>query len=161
MHNKHRFMLYVYTFLGCMNDIRYNDAWLPMDRDQNQEVSAAVLTRSDNLRDGCTTLECSSLPCEAPLTCYDFWRYAECRCPAGQKFGTSDSQEVCENIDECESNPCIHGYCKDLPGSYTCNCYPGYTGKFCSAETRAVGVVLFSTGAILGIIISALALLCK
>ena len=153
--------LFFHFCLGCMNDIRYNGAWFPMDKSQNQESNSAVMARSDNLQDGCATLECATLNCLPPLTCYDMWRYAECRCPAGQRLVRGDSDGVCENINECVSNPCIHGYCKDLPGSFVCSCYPGYTGELCSAETRAVGVVLFSTGAILGIIISALALLCK
>ena len=34
------------------------------------------------------------------------------------------------NIDECEvSNPCEHGVCRDLNGSYNCTCDKGYKGK--------------------------------
>jgi len=66
-------------FVGCMNDIRYNDEWLPMDHSQNEESRAADLTQSDNLEDGCHSEACLyGVHCRVPLICYDLWRYAEC-----------------------------------------------------------------------------------
>ena len=35
------------------------------------------------------------------------------------------------DIDECESDPCIHGECHDGINHYTCECNPGYTGENC------------------------------
>ena len=36
-----------------------------------------------------------------------------------------------QDIDECESMPCIHGTCKDGYNRYTCHCKPGFTGINC------------------------------
>ena len=69
----------MYMILGCMNDVRYNQAWFPMDESQNVESRAADLTLSANLMDGCTSDACETMHCTAPLVCVDLWRVAECR----------------------------------------------------------------------------------
>lgn len=48
---------------------------------------------------------------------------------------------VCKNgwnmlyadIDECLSNPCVHGDCLDEINGYTCLCYPGFQGTLCDS----------------------------
>ena len=35
------------------------------------------------------------------------------------------------DMDECLSNPCMHGNCTDIVNGYTCSCAPGYTGDHC------------------------------
>ena len=35
------------------------------------------------------------------------------------------------DIDECASNPCVHGDCIDEVNRYECLCLPGWTGKHC------------------------------
>ena len=35
------------------------------------------------------------------------------------------------DIDECESNPCVHGKCQNGDNNYKCICEPGYTGIHC------------------------------
>ena len=37
-------------------------------------------------------------------------------------------------INECRSNPCLHGSCIDDIGKYTCSCKPGYTGINCEHD---------------------------
>ena len=62
-----------------MNDIRYNEEWLPMDQSQNSESRAAEVMRYQNIIDGCKSEMCLQLMCSPPLICVDLWRYAECR----------------------------------------------------------------------------------
>ena len=41
--------------------------------------------------------------------------------------------EYCDiDIQECNSNPCIHGDCVDRVGGYTCYCYDGFKGDNCT-----------------------------
>ena len=43
--------------------------------------------------------------------------------------------EMCEtNINECASNPCVHGECTDQVGDYQCHCQLPFTGKNCETE---------------------------
>lgn len=43
----------------------------------------------------------------------------------GSSAGTN-----CEiNLDDCSSNPCDYGICKDGINRYDCVCKPGFTGK--------------------------------
>ena len=30
------------------------------------------------------------------------------------------------DVDECDSFPCEHGFCHNLPGDYVCQCFPGF-----------------------------------
>lgn len=46
-------------------------------------------------------------------------------------FCSSSSGVNCEiNHNDCLSNPCQHGVCKDGINKYTCVCKPGYTGTY-------------------------------
>ena len=38
-------------------------------------------------------------------------------------------------IDECSSNPCVHGYCSDAFNFYSCDCIEGYLGNNCAVES--------------------------
>ena len=42
----------------------------------------------------------------------------------------------CQDIDECRhANPCVHGKCHNLIGSFYCDCIEtGFTGKICDED---------------------------
>jgi hypothetical protein len=43
------------------------------------------------------------------------------------------------DIDECLASPCFNGTCVNNPGSYTCDCYPGFQGKLCNqGDSRSI-----------------------
>ncbi|NXE55866.1 CRUM1 protein, partial [Casuarius casuarius] len=79
---------------------------------------------------GCLQLDaCSSDPCMHDGICEDFYTSYRCICPKGW------TGMHCEtNIDECFSNPCVHGNCTDRITSYECSCEPGYTGVNCEED---------------------------
>lgn len=59
-------------------------------------------------------------PCDANLPCCD---------------GLSCTAGVCTAPNPCLSNPCnFNGDCLADGGSYTCSCYPGYTGANCDVD---------------------------
>ena len=38
---------------------------------------------------------------------------------------------IFSDINECASNPCVHGSCDDKVNDYECDCEDGYNGKNC------------------------------
>ena len=55
-----------------------------------------------------------------------------CLCDAGY------TGIVCtEEIDECSSNPCLHGNCTQFIGSYQCSCEYGYEGAECDMPAHS------------------------
>lgn len=50
-------------------------------------------------------------------------------------YGPGYTGQHCEaDIDECLSNPCHYGTCKDGLASFTCQCHLGYSGRLCEAN---------------------------
>ena len=37
-------------------------------------------------------------------------------------------------LDECASNPCVHGNCTDEFNGFVCNCQEGFSGETCNGE---------------------------
>ncbi|NWR22493.1 SNED1 protein, partial [Emberiza fucata] len=53
-----------------------------------------------------------------------------CRVP-----GVWSDPPECEEIDECQSQPCLNGgQCKDRVSAFLCLCEPGYTGHHCELD---------------------------
>lgn len=50
-------------------------------------------------------------------------------------FAQGYTGQHCEtDINECYSDPCHYGTCKDGLASFTCYCRPGYTGRLCETN---------------------------
>ena len=73
------------------------------------------------------TDECSANICGSNGGCEDQVNSYLCHCYDGYS-GTS-----CDvDIDECESNPCLHGNCTDEINHFNCTCNDGYEGPMCT-----------------------------
>lgn len=57
--------------------------------------------------------ECAINPCHNGGTCIDGVNGFTCQCPDGYHDSTCQSQ-----LNECLSNPCIHGHCEDKVNGY-------------------------------------------
>lgn len=57
--------------------------------------------------------ECAGNPCHNGGTCQDSINGFTCRCPEGYHDPTCLSE-----VNECDSNPCIHGACQDSLNGY-------------------------------------------
>ncbi|XP_072024567.1 protein lin-12-like isoform X2 [Amphiura filiformis] len=42
------------------------------------------------------------------------------------------------NSDECLSNPCVHGLCKDGDEAFSCECFSGYFGNRCQYKRHEI-----------------------
>lgn len=63
---------------------------------------------------------CDLLTCENNGTCRTNGSSTACVCSGGF------AGEYCEiDVNECMSNPCVHGVCVDIPDGYQCYCTPG------------------------------------
>ena len=67
-------------FLACIQDIRLNNGWFPMDFSENSDPDAvAELKENPNVEEGCVREDCLSNPCPSGRQCYPLWEDFECR----------------------------------------------------------------------------------
>ncbi|KAM6166169.1 protein crumbs homolog 1 isoform 2-T2 [Erethizon dorsatum] len=123
-------------FQGCLSTIEIGGIYLSYFENvhgfTNKPQEEQFLKISTNsVLTGCLQLSaCYSNPCLHGGNCEDLYSSYHCSCPLGWS-GTH-----CElNIEECFSNPCIHGNCSDRVAAYHCRCEPGYTGVNCEVDT--------------------------
>lgn len=65
----------MFLFSGCINDIRLDQRYLPME---NGSENAAVVEWR-NLLDGCPSNDpCRDIHCNHPFECHDLWMLHEC-----------------------------------------------------------------------------------
>lgn len=148
---------------------------LPVLADRQKEVySNAVLDWVVQRNSTCKEAQAnpSSYPCGANSNCSDFenGQGYRCFCKPGYMGNPYASQRFtlqgCKDIDECEDPrqyPC-HGKCKNIPGSYTCDCPFGMSGdaKVGCQTSRLAIIAAAIVAATLCIIVSGLVLfICK
>ncbi|NXD62089.1 CRUM1 protein, partial [Eolophus roseicapillus] len=116
------------NFTGCLGQVRIGGIYLPFtghlsypQAEQFQQSSRRTI------RLGCTGADvCASSPCLNAGTCEDLFNSFSCACSAGWEG------LLCEaNIDDCQSNPCVHGDCVDAVADFQCQCFRGFIGKRC------------------------------
>uniref|UniRef100_A0A8C3J378 Crumbs cell polarity complex component 1 n=1 Tax=Chrysemys picta bellii TaxID=8478 RepID=A0A8C3J378_CHRPI len=120
---------------GCMSTIEISGIYLSYIENydghtKKPQEEQFLKISANSVVTGCLQLDaCSSDPCLHDGICEDLYSYYRCTCPKGW------TGMQCEtNIDECFSNPCIHGNCLDRIASYECSCDPGYTGVNCEED---------------------------
>ncbi|KAJ7332389.1 hypothetical protein JRQ81_014569 [Phrynocephalus forsythii] len=120
---------------GCISTVEIDGIYLSyfdsadgyMKKPQEEQF---LKISANSVATGCPQLEaCSSNPCMHDGVCEDFYTYYLCICAEGYT-GTHCGI----NIDDCASNPCVHGNCSDGIASYNCVCDPGYTGARCEED---------------------------
>ncbi|KAK3581134.1 hypothetical protein CHS0354_033929 [Potamilus streckersoni] len=142
----------------CVNDIRLNDGWFPMQVSENTISGTALLEYERNVDNDCKRDDCKNVRCPPgspyQMQCYPLWDAYECRCPPG-KFADGYN---CLNVLYCErDNPCFEGSTcinEPFPTNFTCICPPGWSGQLCNVlanvETENAGI---TTGFIVIIIV--------
>ncbi|XP_071108479.1 fibulin-1-like [Haliotis cracherodii] len=76
----------------------------------------------------CTVASCQNGVCLGP----PFVATPVCLCDPGFTYSILDVN-ICEDFDECKiayGTICNQGRCVNQPGSYSCQCYPGYVSRF-------------------------------
>ncbi|XP_044218713.1 protein crumbs homolog 1-like [Thunnus albacares] len=118
-------------FTGCLGEVRVGGVYLPLVNvpDAPQMSHFSRLGGHEPII-GCQGAPiCDSQPCLNEGVCQDQFNEFNCSCTPGWEG------ELCETeINECSSDPCVHGTCKDLLSDYQCDCKPGYMGKDCQDE---------------------------
>ncbi|XP_067649936.1 fibulin-1-like [Haliotis asinina] len=76
----------------------------------------------------CTVVGCQNGVCLGP----PFLVNPVCLCNPGYTYSILDAN-ICEDFDECKiayGTICNQGRCVNQPGSFSCQCYPGYVSRF-------------------------------
>ena len=67
---------------------------------------------------------CADDPCTYASACVvTANRQFICRCPAGTSGASCETNE-----DDCVDHACVHGFCVDDLGAYSCSCQSGWSG---------------------------------
>ncbi|KAK8742317.1 hypothetical protein OTU49_001799 [Cherax quadricarinatus] len=113
---------------SCLDDVRVSGHQLPLPPGLNGSRWSQA-TSWQGLEPGCSAPDaCLNTTCDAPLSCVSTWGSATCRCGRGQQVVGG----VCEDLDECVWQPCLHGgSCYNLHPGFQCVCGPGHAGDHC------------------------------
>ncbi|NXW86109.1 CRUM1 protein, partial [Alopecoenas beccarii] len=116
------------NFTGCLGQVKIGGIYLPFaahvsypQPEQFQQAGGRTVQL------GCAGADvCASGPCLNAGTCEDLFNSFSCACSAGWEGLLCES-----NIDDCQSDPCVHGDCVDAVADFQCECSRGFIGKRC------------------------------
>ncbi|NXT25747.1 CRUM1 protein, partial [Syrrhaptes paradoxus] len=116
------------NFTGCLGQVKIGGIYLPFPAHPSYpQPEQFQHSGRRTIQLGCSGTDvCASSPCLNAGTCEDLFNSFSCACRAG--WGGL----LCEaDIDECQSNPCVHGNCVDAVADFQCECFRGFIGKKC------------------------------
>lgn len=81
--------------------------------------------------DECSTAEAQAM-CRSDAHCTNVPGSFRCDCNDGL---AGDGISECTDVDDCTTNPCVHGSCKDTGlNAHVCTCTAGWSGPDCSQD---------------------------
>uniref|UniRef100_A0A8C2K700 Uncharacterized protein n=1 Tax=Cyprinus carpio TaxID=7962 RepID=A0A8C2K700_CYPCA len=124
------------NFAGCLGLVEIGGLALPyysdMEMNQPRPQDERFLRTSGTPYFGCWGSNvCEPDPCKNGGVCEDLFDLFKCHCPSDW-----DGQRCEFTVDDCASNPCVHGACKAISAGYECLCDAGYTGRHCETEVN-------------------------
>ncbi|GAB1611075.1 hypothetical protein Ahia01_001394500 [Argonauta hians] len=140
--------------LSCMDDIRYDDAWLPM-QESEKDSRAATVERFRYLGD-CILNDCQGINCGPFQSCVPLFGMHKCMCQAGYTPGYKNSRPQCVPIDQCADSKCFgNATCVSKVGSFRCVCPEFWAGTLCNQPTTSpiIGNNTLATGALVTILV--------
>ncbi|MPC31870.1 Neural-cadherin [Portunus trituberculatus] len=142
---------------ACLDDLRVSGHPLPLSPAVNGTTWGQVTTL-EQLTQGCRPSgdPCANTSCSPPLSCHPSWDQPSCSCGPGRQLMGG----VCEDVDECLWQPCLHGgSCHNLRPGFLCVCGPDHLGDHCQwAKLAPEGHPLTAPAAIAAIAVSVLVL---
>lgn len=119
------------SFGGCLGVLRVGGVYLPFTEQAGAPQRPRFLpTAGAGVQLGCAGAPvCRSQPCLNGGACEDQFNQFSCACLPG--WGGERCQS---DLDECASQPCVHGSCRDVLAGFRCLCQPGFTGRLCQED---------------------------
>lgn len=119
------------SFTGCLGTLRIGGVYLPYTKGPQAPQGAQFhLDGAAGVRLGCSGAPvCVPDPCLNGGVCEDQFNRFRCICGLGWEG------DQCEtDLDDCASQPCVHGSCRDFLAGYECRCHPGFAGQLCTED---------------------------
>ncbi|TNM92512.1 hypothetical protein fugu_019524 [Takifugu bimaculatus] len=119
------------SFTGCLGALRIGGIYLPYSKDPGApQHSHFHLDGAADVRLGCSGAPvCDPDPCLNGGVCEDQFNRFSCICELGWEGGHCET-----DVDDCASQPCVHGSCRDFLAGFECLCQPGFTGPLCTED---------------------------